>query len=82
MPLSRVKDGSNMYGFDPCCGQPPKVTEWRPGCYGAQCMECGRIAGNERQLDERGLREEWNRGLRDMGVEVREKANLGRVLAW
>ncbi len=51
-------------GFVPCCGQPPKVTEWRPGCYGAQCMECGVIVGDERQLDKAELIEEWNRAMR------------------
>ena len=52
-------------GFDPCCGQPPKVTEWRPGCYGAQCMTCGVIVGDERQLDRNELMAEWNRVMRN-----------------
>jgi hypothetical protein len=51
-------------GFDPCCGHPPKITEWRPGCYGAQCMECGGIVGDERQLDRHELMAEWNRAIR------------------
>ena len=63
-------------GFDPCCGQPPKVTEWRPGCYGAQCMECGGIVGDERQLDRNELMAEWNRVMRKRTAntprEVRE----------
>ena len=52
-------------GFDPCCGQPPKITEWRPGCYGAQCMECGGIVSDERQLDRNELMAEWNRVMRN-----------------
>ena len=51
-------------GFAPCCGAPPKVTEWRPGCYGAQCMGCGGIVGDERQLDRDELTAEWNRVMR------------------
>ena len=51
-------------GFTPCCGQPPNVTEWRPGCYGAQCMECGGVVGDERQLDRPELMEAWNRAMR------------------
>ena len=56
--------GPVVGGFDPCCGHPPKVTEWRPGCYGAQCMECGGIMGDERQLDRNELMAEWNRVMR------------------
>ncbi len=51
---------NNATGFDSCCGQTPTVTEWRPGCYGAQCMACGGIMGNERQLDRNELMAEWN----------------------
>jgi hypothetical protein len=58
----------NATAFHPCCGQPPKVTEWRPGCYGAQCMECGGIVGDERQLDEDELREAWNRAMRKRAI--------------
>ena len=50
-------------GFAPCCGAPPKVTEWLPGCYGAQCMECGGTVGDETQMDEGELREAWNRAV-------------------
>lgn len=47
-----------------CCGQPPTITEWRPGCYGAQCMVCGVIVGDERQLSREQLIEEWNAAMR------------------
>jgi hypothetical protein len=58
----------NETAFHPCCGQPPKVTEWRPGCYGAQCMCCGVIMGDERQLDEDELRDAWNRAMRKRAI--------------
>jgi hypothetical protein len=58
-----VPSNGVVVGFDHCCGHPPKVTEWRPGCYGAQCMECGGIVGDERQLDRNELMEEWNRTM-------------------
>jgi hypothetical protein len=32
--------------FATCCGQVPKVTEWRPGCYGVECCACGKHRGN------------------------------------
>ena len=47
-------------GFKPCCGHPPIVTEWRPGCYGAECATCGRILGAGRQVRENDLMAEWN----------------------
>ena len=65
-PSVQALDG----GFDPCCGQQPKVTEWRLGCYGAQCMECGGIVGDERQLDRTELMAEWNRVMRKRTANV------------
>ena len=49
-----------LAAFDPCCGHPPIVTEWRPGCYGAECATCGRILGAGRQVRENDLMAEWN----------------------
>ena len=50
----------NEQRFKPCCGHPPIVTEWRPGCYGAECATCGRILGAGRQVRENDLMAEWN----------------------
>ena len=61
--VDRTADPSTI-AFLPCHGHPPKITEWRPGCYGAQCMECGGIVGDERQLDMRELADAWNRAMR------------------
>lgn len=55
---------SDRREFDPCCGKPPTVTEWRPGCYGAQCPTCGCVVGNEQQLDRTELMAEWNSIMR------------------
>lgn len=46
--------------FDMCCGNRPRVTEFRPGCYGAECGMCGDKIGNDRQLDCWELMLEWN----------------------
>ena len=58
-------------GFYPCCGHSPKVTEWRPGCYGAQCIKCGGIMGDERQLGKAELMAEWNRAMRKRTANAR-----------
>ena len=50
----------NGLGFKPCCGHSPIVTEWRPGCYGAECAVCGRILGSGRQVSRDELMTEWN----------------------
>jgi hypothetical protein len=66
-------------GFDLCCGQPPNVTEWRPGSYGAQCMVCGVIVGDERQLDKEELREAWNRAIQLRAAVAAERERCARV---
>ena len=60
--VERVAAPSTI-AFLPCCGHAPTIAEWRPGCYGAQCMECGGIVSDERQLDMRELADAWNRAM-------------------
>ena len=62
--MSQIDPPSLSAGFALCCGHVPKVTEYRPGCYGVQCMECGIIGGNERQVDRDTLMNEWNSAKR------------------
>lgn len=50
--------------LDQCCGVAPIVTEWRPGCYGAECRICGRRMGNYQQLEKIELMLKWNRAIR------------------
>jgi hypothetical protein len=48
--------------FTQCCGHDPIVTEWRPGCYGVQCFECGKRRGNaDNGRDD--LAKRWNEEL-------------------
>ena len=55
---------SDEAAFASCCGETPKITEWRPGCYGAQCASCGRIVGSARCLDLDELAAEWYKSVR------------------
>jgi hypothetical protein len=50
--------------FDMCCGSRPHVTEWRPGCYGAECGICGDRMGDNRQVRRWELMIEWNKRQR------------------
>ena len=53
-------------GFMPCCGQPPIVTEWRPGCWGVECASCGRIMGSG-QVRREELMQKWNAAMDERG---------------